>query len=110
MSLRDFSLVANVVAPPFIIACVSIYWTMFVRFIFFCLRIEKSVLKAWIIFIPLYFYFSYYLIFYVFDYIGFIFSKKYILLREAYSSNIVGLYFLSYALEFLDWLRNLLHK
>lgn len=105
MSLRDFSLVANVVAPPFIIACISIYWTMFVRFIFWVLRLDKPVLRAWIIFIPLFFYFSYYFIFYVFDYIGFIFilKGKYILMREAYSSDIVGLYFLSY---FLDFWRN----
>ena len=96
-------------AIPFIIVCLSIYWTMFVRFIFFCLKIQKPVLRAWIIFIPLYFIHFYYILFYVFDYTVFYwsFNDKYIHLNEILvNKKAVGYYLEDYLKQIGEFLES----
>lgn len=84
-----FSEICNFIFIPFfVLFCLIVFWTMFVRFIFFCLKIQKPVLRAWAIFIPLYCYFIYFLVVYVVDYIVAIFwyigngKSHYVLLKD----------------------------
>lgn len=58
----------NIIPATFVAFCISLYWTMLVRFIFFVLRIERfKIAMVLMIFIPLYFYFLYFMIVYGLD-------------------------------------------
>lgn len=84
-----FSEICNFIFIPFfVLFFLIVFWTMFMRFVFWILRFDKPVLKSWIIFIPLYCYFIYFLVVYVVDYIVAIFwyigngKSHYVLLKD----------------------------
>lgn len=69
--LRDFvSILYSIVGyclPFFVLFCLAIFWTSFIKFIFSFLKIDNLGLKIYISFIPLYIYFLYLIVIYGID-------------------------------------------